>query len=218
MGVKKGDGVGAIKALNERYDSQRVTAKFALLRRLMGEKCQDEASAEDWINEKLRAARKLSSMGVTIEEVALLGIVDNLPPKMKGLADMMLAKGDVDLKEAKRLVLEKQDAVQRVEVDTARLLATNVPEATKCMWCGTKGHWAADCTRRKASVSEEKGVRGVKGRKQCFECNEFGHIAWACPRKWKKGKERRRTWRNYWRLQWTPTLNEVGRRLRYPQH
>ena len=37
MHVAEGDGLAAWRALEERYDSQRVPAKFALLRKLMAE-------------------------------------------------------------------------------------------------------------------------------------------------------------------------------------
>ena len=185
--VAKGDGLAAMRALNERYDSQRVTAKFALLRKMIGEKCHDDANAEEWINQKLRAARKLTAMRVTIEEVAMLGIVDNLPPKMKGLADMILAKGTADLNEVLRLVLEKQDAVQRMEVDTAMVLATKVAYAPKCVWRGAEGHWAADCQRGGVGAQEKKGGRGGKGVTRRYACGGRGHIARECT-SWKGSK------------------------------
>ena len=51
-------------------------------------------------------------MGVPVDEVALLGILDHLLGGVKGVAAMVLASGGADLSEAKRLVLAKKDTAQ----------------------------------------------------------------------------------------------------------
>ena len=186
----EGNGLVAWKSLEERYDSKRVTAKFALLRKLMSSKCKDVSEAESWIHEKMRAARKLTGMGVTIEEVALLGIVDNLPAEMAGVADIVLANGTTDLTLVKRLVLEKQDALQRMEVDTVANLSTNAGRNPACVWRGQGGHWAASCPQNKsAKTSKGKGgsYTGKGGpdnwgrRATCYLCSKEGHVVRNCP-------------------------------------
>ena len=175
MHVPEGHGVAEWRALEGRCASNRVSAKFSLLRKLMAEKCTDAANAEEWINGELRAARKLTTMGVSVDEVALLGILDNLPDEMKGVADMVLASGNADLSEAKRLVLEKKDAVQRMEVDTAANLSTQAGRQPSCMWCGENGHWAAKCPSRTGASSASAQPKGP-----CFKCSKMGHVARNC--------------------------------------
>ena len=63
--VAEGDGLAAMRALSERYNSQRATAKFALMRKMIGEQRHDDDCAEEWANQKWRAARKLTAMRVT---------------------------------------------------------------------------------------------------------------------------------------------------------
>ena len=171
--AQEGDGAAAWKALEDRYDSKRVTAKFSPLRKLMSEKCTNVADAEEWINGKLRAVRKLSAMGITVNEVALLGIVDNLPGDMAGIADIVLANESTELAVVKRLVLEKQDALQRMEVDTAANLNTQAGKKVTCMWCGQDGHWAVRCPHGR--------TRQTNLNMTCYGCNKVGHIKRNCP-------------------------------------
>ena len=53
--------------------------------------------AEGWINGEINPARRLTKMGVTAQEVAVLGVVDNLPVKLREIADMVLPGGISDL-------------------------------------------------------------------------------------------------------------------------
>ena len=127
-------------------------------------------------------------MGVTINEVALLGIVDNLPPRMSGLADMLLANDTTNLNEIKRVVLEKQDAAQRMEVDNAVVLDTTVGLVARtgkplCVWCHEEGHTAHMCPHRRQGAKAQGSTQPPRESQRCYECNKMGHIARNCPRK-----------------------------------
>ena len=45
--VQEGDGLEAWRSLEARYDSNRVTAKFPMIRKLMAGKCEGPSTAEE---------------------------------------------------------------------------------------------------------------------------------------------------------------------------
>ena len=59
---------------------------------------------------------------------------------------------------------KKVDSEKEVKNDNSR-------DKRKCNFCGTEGHIAKDCRKRKRKLGE------------CFHCGETGHISKDCPKK-----------------------------------
>ena len=113
--VPEGHGSRAYKVLCERYASSRVSAKFALMRKIMSTKCPELEDMETWLNEIANARRRLETMHVNWKEIAILGAIDNLPEEMRPIGDWCLAAEHISFAQLKRVLLEKRDSFDRKE-------------------------------------------------------------------------------------------------------
>ena len=182
--VPEGKGTLAYDALRDRYAPSRVSAKFALLRKVMTSKCPGVDDVETWMNDVTHASRRLEGMDVSLRELTALGILDNLPAELRGVADLCLAQGVTDYNTIKRMVLEKKDAVDRMEVQTVMNLATQTSSSAVarriCLCCGSKEHWMSECNKVPGVYQRaKKGKGGGKGL-VCYQCNKPGHMARDC--------------------------------------
>lgn len=168
--VAEGDGALVYAALEGRFDPKRVTAKHALLRKVLLEKCPDVEECEKWLNSKITASNKLKNASITLEEITKIGILDGLPTELSFLGDFAIANEKQTIEELQRAIIEKVDALKRQgKDDTAKGLQTAATaNKPKCLFCGKPGHYATRCwqnpNREKQQQENEKG-KG-KGKKQ----------------------------------------------------
>jgi hypothetical protein len=169
--VTEGDGAGIWRALETRYDPKRVTARHALLRKLISSPCKGVEEVEDWLAEKITARNKLTAANITLEEVAIIGVLDGLPDALSVTREIALATPNLTLDNLKRSILEKVDALNRAEGadQAAQGLAVGTQQKQKsdrptCMWCGKLGHYAASCFQNPHNANNKlKDAEGSTG-------------------------------------------------------
>ena len=120
----------------------------------------------------------------TVEKSRATGRHASLPTELRGVGDMCLTSNITDISTIKRMVLEKSDAVDRMEVQRVSNLATQASGAQVrnrvCMFCGSVDHWMADCAKSKETLNAAQKGKGAGKGGLCFKCQKPGHIARYC--------------------------------------
>ena len=181
--VAEGDGKAAYRVLCDRCASSRVAAKYALLRKLMGTKCPNMEELENWLTDMSNAKRRLENLEVSWEEVLVLSTIDNLPQELKPVGDWCLAAEQITFHQLKRVLMEKKDACERGEYQSAKVMTAAAPQRKPtCMYCGEEGHWAAKCPGRKTEMPERKAEKMVSkyAGPVCYRCKRPGHMMRDC--------------------------------------
>ena len=103
--VPEGDGVGAWKMMEEKYQSNRPTRKYQLLRSVPTQRC-DDGDVPGWIQKKENYCAELERIGITIENVLMSSIMNWLPEEYAAVADRTELPNVTALKHT---VLDKHD-------------------------------------------------------------------------------------------------------------